>query len=134
MVGRNWDVLTLHSLQFNDKFSTQIGGGVLVYYVSAQPGKITAFKPVSPFQTNPNSTPEHSPNLQPQGFRMLVGDPNARTRTGTTLKRQNCYRCYTGPNFGGDTGAPCQDDKVDSEKLPAKACLGGIRSNIHFPT
>jgi hypothetical protein len=38
--------LTLSSLQFNDKFSTQIAGGVLVYYVSAQPGKITAFKPV----------------------------------------------------------------------------------------
>lgn len=35
------------ALQFNDKFSNQIGGGVLVYYVSAQPGKITAFKPVS---------------------------------------------------------------------------------------
>lgn len=101
------------ALQFNDNFSTKTAGGILVYYVSAQPGSITAFKP---------------------GFRMLVGDPMQRTRTGTTLKRQNCYRCYTGPNFGGDTGAPCQDDKVDSEKLPAKACLGGIRSNIHFPT
>jgi len=33
--------------QFNDRFSTQIAGGVLVYYVSAQPGKITAFKAVS---------------------------------------------------------------------------------------
>lgn len=35
------------ALQFNDQFSTQINGGVLVYYVSADPGKITAFKPVS---------------------------------------------------------------------------------------
>lgn len=61
-----------------------------MYYVSAQPGKITAFKP---------------------GFRMLVGDPMARSRTGTQLKRQNCYRCYTGPNFGGDTAAPCMDAK-----------------------
>ena len=34
--------------QFNDRFSTQTAGGILVYYVSAQPGKITAFKPVSP--------------------------------------------------------------------------------------
>jgi hypothetical protein len=99
--------------QFNDRFSTQTQGGILVYYVSAQPGKITAFKP---------------------GFRMLVGDPAMRSRTGTTLKRQNCYRCYTGPNFGGDTGAPCQDDRVDTEALPPKACPGGIRSNIHFPT
>jgi hypothetical protein len=99
--------------QFNDRFSTQIAGGILVYYVSAQPGKITAFKP---------------------GFRMLVGDPAMRSRPDTKLKRQNCFRCYTGPNFGGDVGAPCQDDRVDSEALPNKACPGGIRSNIHFPT
>jgi hypothetical protein len=32
--------------QFGDTFSTKIAGGILVYYVSAQPGKITAFKPV----------------------------------------------------------------------------------------
>ncbi|KAK0733043.1 hypothetical protein B0T26DRAFT_841465 [Lasiosphaeria miniovina] len=101
------------ALQFNDKFSNQINGGILIYYVSANPGKITAFKP---------------------GFRMLVGDPNMRSRPDTSLKRQNCYRCYTGPNFGGDTGAPCQDNNVDSEALPKKACAGGIRSNIHFPT
>ncbi|KAH8900242.1 hypothetical protein GQ53DRAFT_869639 [Thozetella sp. PMI_491] len=101
------------ALQFSDRFSTQIGGGVLVYYVSAQPGKITAFKP---------------------GFRMLVGDPNMRSRPDATLKRQNCYRCYTGPNFGGDVSAPCQDGKIDTEALPPKACPGGIRSNIHFPT
>ncbi len=49
-------MLTPNSLQFNDKFSTQTNGGVLVYYVSAQPGKITAFKPVSLLQTNPSST------------------------------------------------------------------------------
>jgi hypothetical protein len=35
------------ALQFGDTFSNKIEGGVLVYYVSAQPGKITAFKPVS---------------------------------------------------------------------------------------
>ncbi|KAI0014916.1 hypothetical protein F4780DRAFT_133714 [Xylariomycetidae sp. FL0641] len=99
--------------QFNDQFSTQINGGVLVYYVSAQPGSITAFKP---------------------GFRMLVGDPTSRSRQGTTLKRQNCYRCYTGPNFGGDTSAPCMDANIDTEALPPKQCKGGIRSNILFPT
>ncbi|KAK3694457.1 hypothetical protein B0T22DRAFT_506977 [Podospora appendiculata] len=101
------------ALQFGDKFSTQTGGGILVYYVSAQPGKITAFKP---------------------GFRMLVGDPTMRSRPDTKLKRQNCYRCYTGPNFGGDTGAPCQDSAVDTEAFPKKPCPGGIRSNILFPT
>jgi hypothetical protein len=98
--------------QFNDDFSTKIDGGVLVYYVSAQPGKITAFKP---------------------GFRMLVGDPTRRT-ADPNMKRQNCFRCYTGPNFGGDTSAPCQDGKIDFAGLPTTPCKGGIRSNIHFPT
>ncbi|KAI2610082.1 uncharacterized protein GGS25DRAFT_244854 [Hypoxylon fragiforme] len=102
-----------HALQFNDQFSTQTQGGILVYYVSAQPGQITAFKP---------------------GFRMLSGDAMARSRSDTKLKRQNCFRCYTGPNYGGDVGAPCMDDNVDSEALPNKVCPGGIRSNILFPT
>ena len=38
--------LTVHRLQFNDNFSTQTDGGILVYYVSAAPGDITAFQPV----------------------------------------------------------------------------------------
>jgi hypothetical protein len=41
---------------------------------------------------------------------MLVGDPTNR-KADPNLKRQNCYRCYTGPNFGGDVSAPCQDAK-----------------------
>ncbi|KAI0181252.1 hypothetical protein GGR52DRAFT_25864 [Hypoxylon sp. FL1284] len=102
-----------HAYQFNDQFSTQTQGGILVYYVSAQPGQITAFKP---------------------GFRMLSGDAMARSRPDNKLKRQNCFRCYTGPNYGGDVGAPCMDDGVDSEALPNKVCPGGIRSNILFPT
>lgn len=32
--------------QFNDNFSTQIGGGILVYYVSYPSTNVTAFKPV----------------------------------------------------------------------------------------
>ncbi|KAF2729879.1 hypothetical protein EJ04DRAFT_501527 [Polyplosphaeria fusca] len=99
--------------QFSDNFSTKIDGGVLVYYVSAAPGKVTAFKP---------------------GFRMLVGDPTKRT-ADSKLKTQNCYRCYTGPNFGGDNAAPCAGyGSVDSAGLPTKQCKGGIRSNILFPT
>ena len=65
---------------------------------------------------------------------MLVGDAMARSRTGTKLKRQNCYRCHTGPNFGGDVSAPCMDGNIDTEYLPKKKCPGGIRSNILFPT
>jgi len=98
--------------QFSDNFSTQIGGGILIYYVSAAPGKVTAFKP---------------------GFRMLVGDPTRRTALANG-KMQNCYRCYTGPNFGGDNAAPCADAKLDTAGLPKDVCKGGIRSNILFPT
>ncbi|KAF2262975.1 hypothetical protein CC78DRAFT_497579 [Lojkania enalia] len=98
--------------QFNDDFSTKIDGGVLVYYVSAQPGQVKAFQP---------------------GFRMLVGDPARRT-PDPAMKRQNCYRCYTGPNFGGDFAAPCMDGSIDTVGLPTKPCKGGIRSNIAFPT
>lgn len=47
---------------------------------------------------------------------------------------QSCYRCYTGPNFGGDDRAPCSDPKIDTEGFPPKPCLGGIRSNILYPT
>ncbi|KAG9229320.1 hypothetical protein BJ875DRAFT_387596 [Amylocarpus encephaloides] len=101
------------ALQFGDNFSNQMKNGILVYYASADPGRITAFKP---------------------GFRMLVGDLNQRSRPDTKLKNQNCYRCYTGPNFGGDFAAPCQDGRLDTEKFPSQPCLGGIRSNIHFPT
>jgi hypothetical protein len=64
---------------------------------------------------------------------MLVGDANNRVKDAT-LARQNCFRCYTGPNYGGDTGAPCMDNRVDTQGLPTKACPGGIRSNILFKT
>jgi hypothetical protein len=35
-----------YRFQFNDRYSTQTQGGILVYYVSDQPGRVTAFKPV----------------------------------------------------------------------------------------
>jgi len=98
--------------QFNDRFSTQTNGGILVYYVSA--AKVTAFKP---------------------GFRMLAGDATKRTPPTSNMRMQNCFRCYTGPNFGGDTMAPCAglNSGLDTVGFPTKAC-SGIRSNILFPT
>ena len=110
------------SLQFGDKYSNQIGGGILVYYVSAQPGKITAFKPVS--KCISPVTKLLLTWMFIQGFRMLVGDPNMRSRPDTSLKRQNCYRCYTGPNFGGDVSAPCQDAKCVYSHLLFQQCFG----------
>ncbi|KAF2710783.1 hypothetical protein K504DRAFT_403703 [Pleomassaria siparia CBS 279.74] len=100
------------ALQFSDNFSNKMKDGILVYYVSATPGKITVPKP---------------------GFRMLSGNPTLRT-VDPKMKMQNCYRCYTGPNFGGDTAAPCSDAKLDTQSFPKGACAGGIRSNVLFPT
>jgi hypothetical protein len=65
---------------------------------------------------------------------MLVGDSMQRAKIGSGRKSQSCFRCYTGPNFAGDIYSPCADPKLDTEELPAGPCLGGIRSNIHFPT
>jgi hypothetical protein len=65
---------------------------------------------------------------------MLVGDAAQRTKIGSGKKSQSCFRCYSGPDFGGDNAAPCADATLDTEELPKKACLGGIRSNILYPT
>jgi len=99
--------------EFSDKFGPQMNGGFIVYYVSDGKGKVTAFKP---------------------GFRMLVGNATNRAKIGSGRKTQSCFRCYSGPNFGGDNDAPCADPSLDTETLPANACKGGIRSNILFPT
>ncbi|KAH8893583.1 hypothetical protein GQ53DRAFT_821519 [Thozetella sp. PMI_491] len=88
-------------------------GGITVYYISKGKGKTTAFKP---------------------GFRMLVGDSARRSKKGSGLRSQSCFRCYSGPNFKGDDLSPCADEKLDTEAFPTKPCLGGIRSNILFPT
>jgi hypothetical protein len=95
---------------FNDRFTTQTSGGITVYYISPGKGQVTAFKP---------------------GFRMLVGDPMRRK---PLYKMQSCFRCYSGPNFGGDDMAPCSDSKLDFEGFPPQPCKGGIRSNILYPT
>jgi hypothetical protein len=42
---------------------------------------------------------------------MLVGDAGKREQVGGSMKLQTCFRCYSGPNFGGDNAAPCQDAK-----------------------
>jgi hypothetical protein len=62
---------------------------------------------------------------------MLVGDPTSRVKK---FKSQSCFRCYTGPDFGGDNAAPCSDARLDTEAFPTGPCLGGIRSNILYPT
>lgn len=65
---------------------------------------------------------------------MLAGVADQRAPGGVTKYNAICFRCYNAPNFGGDNQAPCADASVDSVNLPNKACLGGIRTTIRFPT
>ncbi|KAK3312085.1 hypothetical protein B0H66DRAFT_525037 [Apodospora peruviana] len=99
--------------QVPNRFFEGANGGVTVYYVSPGINKVTAFKP---------------------GFRMLYGDSMRRAKVGKGFKSQSCFRCFSGPDFKGDDYSPCADPKLDTETFPAGPCLGGIRSNIHFPT
>ena len=82
-------------------------GGITVYYIPATNNlNVTAFKP---------------------GFRMLVGNAALRA-PGPNPKV--CHRCM--PLSGEGSGANCA--APDTETLPTKACPGGIRSVITFPT
>ncbi|KAK4139156.1 uncharacterized protein C8A04DRAFT_16108 [Dichotomopilus funicola] len=86
--------------------------GLTVYYTAPGPNTVTAFKP---------------------GFRMFSGDVTRRESTGLGSRIQSCFRCYTGPNFQGNTYAPCSDPKLDTESFPTTPCPGGIRSSVIFP-
>lgn len=68
-----------------------------------------------------------------QGFRMFSGDATRSTPTNLGQRVQSCYRCYTGPNFGGNIYAPCMDPERDTEHFPTRPCPGGIRSSVIFP-
>ena len=61
---------------------------------------------------------------------MFVGDVMRREPFN---KMQSCFRCYNGPNFGGDDMAPCSDQRLDFEGFPPQPCQG-IRSNVLYPT
>ncbi|KAK4459728.1 hypothetical protein QBC42DRAFT_231075 [Cladorrhinum samala] len=86
--------------------------GITVYYTAPGPNTVTAFKP---------------------GFRMFSGDVMRRVSAGQGRNMQSCFRCYTGPNFGGNTMSPCMDPKLDTEHFPKTPCPGGIRSSVIFP-
>ncbi|KAK3321671.1 hypothetical protein B0H66DRAFT_618703 [Apodospora peruviana] len=84
------------------------GGGITVYNMTAFGGgssKTTAFPP---------------------GFRMMTGNPELRSKTGTVPGV--CHRC----NGNGDGFRPC--DGNDTIEFPAKICPGGIRASITFPS
>ncbi|ORX95927.1 hypothetical protein BCR34DRAFT_525238 [Clohesyomyces aquaticus] len=98
--------------QIANQFNDGDNAGLTVYYTSPAPNVTTAFKP---------------------GFRMLTGDAMRRTSENLGKKMQQCYRCFSKPNFGGSMYSPCLDPTWDTDYLPRQPCLGGIRSNIVFP-
>lgn len=85
-------------------------GGIDIYYIPPYDGrtKVTAFAP---------------------GFRMLAGDP--MLRSSAKVQRGICHRCFP-KNANPFGGAPCTGS--DTTALPNKACEGGIRTTITFPT
>ncbi|KAF2786948.1 hypothetical protein K505DRAFT_258787 [Melanomma pulvis-pyrius CBS 109.77] len=98
--------------QMANQFNAGDNAGLTVYYTSPGPKITTAFKP---------------------GFRMLTGDATRRTSENLGKNMQQCYRCFSEPNFGGSPYSPCLDPKWDTDYLPKQPCPGGIRSNIIFP-
>jgi hypothetical protein len=84
-------------------------GGMTVYYMQnqladfQQRSKVTAFKP---------------------GFRMVVGNPGARTKAEADRYPQLTYTCLETMN----TRFP------ETKDFPKKACPAGIMANIRFPT
>ena len=98
--------------QIANEFNAGDNAGITVYYTSPAPNATVAFRP---------------------GFRMLTGDSTARQSENLGRNMQQCYRCYTKPNFGGTMYPPCFDPVYDTDYLPKQPCAGGIRSNIIFP-
>lgn len=81
----------------------QANGGMTIYYIPAGKGTTTAFKP---------------------GFRMLVGNPAARTKAEADQYRQLTYTCLQ--NAMTRSG--------ETKDLPTKPCPAGIMANLRFPT
>jgi hypothetical protein len=62
---------------------------------------------------------------------MIAGDPSFRTKQSGPLV--NCHRCLSkSERVMGGNGAPC--DRSDTAELPKKACAGGIRVTVIFPS
>ena len=64
---------------------------------------------------------------------MFSGDARRQVSSNLGKNVQSCYRCFTGPNFQGNTYSPCMDPKLDTEYFPKTTCPGGIRSSVIFP-
>jgi hypothetical protein len=88
-----------------------VKAGMTVYYIRGyqSAAKVTAFKP---------------------GFRMLVGDPG--NRKAASVPSGLCFRCESNMQQSPFGGAPCTGS--DTKGFPTKACGGGWRVTVTFPS
>jgi hypothetical protein len=116
----------------NNQFETA-NGGLTIYYMQdaiydqAQRSKVQAFQPVSTLFASEVvlRCSIASPNTNyRQGFRMFVGDINARTITEAARFRQLTYVCMD----TWVTRAP------ETMALPTRRCKEGIMTSLRFPT
>jgi len=66
---------------------------------------------------------------------MIVGDAMARSRNigpNTAESQALTFRCF-GEGFTSNIEAPGLE-RNETDDLPKRKCLGGIRSNIFFPS
>ncbi|KAJ3510660.1 hypothetical protein NMY22_g15911 [Coprinellus aureogranulatus] len=104
--------------QMANQFTGSPNGGMTVYYIQPSNNqRVTSF---------------------PKGFRMIVGNPMIRNNThrdaNSAAARAITWRCF-GANFGSDPSYPHPGTgPLDTIELPKKACAGGIRSNVFFPS
>lgn len=122
--------------QMANQFTGSPNGGMTVYYIQPSGNqKVTSFPKV---YLLPTSMASLVLKIVHQGFRMIVGNPFLRNATGinrdSAIGRSITNRCFNA-NFGSDPQWPHPGTgPLDTIELPNKACPGGIRSNIFFPS
>lgn len=79
-------------------------GGMTVYYLQRR-----------------GNDPNEKLHAFPEGFRMLAGDPFARSFNNTSAAKAVSYACLGGPNL------------PETNNMPNFNCPGGLRAQIFFP-
>ncbi|KAI9678071.1 MAG: hypothetical protein M1817_006015 [Caeruleum heppii] len=105
----NYWVPSLYFKAQNGSFiSVKQSGGMLIYYQ----------------QRLDDGQTESDLKAFPAGFRMLAGDPNLRSDSGTTASDAITYACldYNGPAT------------KETNNFPNRNCPSGLRAQIYFPS
>lgn len=94
-------------------------------YDPQQTSKVTAFQPAShPHRPSLNPPQTNNSNTHNQGFRMFIGDINARTLDQAARFRQLTYTCL-------DTFVTRSPETI---AFPDRKCAEGIMTSLRFPT